>query len=170
MTNKKISRTTKGRKRPTEKATRPTVRRIEKPSKSPARHGVAMKNPGQSPAPHGGAPVAETPLPEGLVERAAERAGVSIPPPLSPEAIAEGETRDRMAETFAPRLRRACDLLAERVAVAADNHDYYVMHELASVLSELWHIRWELGVLPPRAEETSIAAGDKCEQAAGGAA
>jgi hypothetical protein len=80
MAQRKIARTTKGRKRPTEKATRRTVPRVEKP--------------GKSPAPQGGAR-AETPLPEGLVERAAERAGIN-PAGFAPEeqAAIDGRQRD----------------------------------------------------------------------------
>jgi hypothetical protein len=156
MTNKKIARTPKGRKRPTAKA------RI-------------------SPAPHRGAH-AETPLPNGLIAMAAARAGITvpevvaalkepadaadprIPPPLSREDRIAGEERDRVTAAIGPRLRRISDIIAERVAVASDNLDFEVMHDLAEALSDVWHIRWELGVLNTRQDDD-----EACERAAGGA-
>jgi hypothetical protein len=101
----------------------------------------------------------EAPLPAGEIARAAARIGIP-PQDLARQRIADAE-RDKFEAAVGPSLRRASDLLAERVAVASDNHDYDGMHELAAALADVFNARWSLGVLTVKADEG--------EQASGGA-
>jgi hypothetical protein len=85
----------------------------------------------------------ETPLPDGLVERAASRAGISIPPHLpspDPYELAMKHVAGRIGGLIV----KACDELGEEIAsyTEAGGDDYNVRQALRS----LWQARWELGI------------------------
>lgn len=106
------------------------------------------------------------PLPEGLVERAAERASIltdpRIPvltPELQASMDADERAREQIVASIGPRLRHATELCGEIMANLIDCHTG-MQTSVAEVNALLWHIRWELLLA---AEAPKFGPGDEAE-------